>query len=231
MPDDALHKSPEYYRARMRTGRWFRSLPADFQEALLGAARVVPLADGALLFARGDPPSGLYAVAEGIVQVSGLGESGKAAVLAHLEPPTWFGEISVFDGLPRTHDARAEGPAVLLHVPTAPLEALLAAEPTRWRLLGTLMAGQLRLAFVAFEELALLPPPERLVRRLALMARTYGEAGPRRVLELRQEQLAMMLAISRQTTNQLLKDLEARGLIRLRYGEIEILDLDALERG
>jgi CRP/FNR family cyclic AMP-dependent transcriptional regulator len=30
--------------------------------------------------------------------------------------------------------------------------------------------------------------------------------------------------------NQLLKDLEARGLVRLSYGTIEILDLDGLRR-
>ncbi|MNY81824.1 hypothetical protein D3C86_2235990 [compost metagenome] len=44
-----------------------------------------------------------------------------------------------------------------------------------------------------------------------------------------QEQLAMMLSLSRQTTNQILKDLEAQGALRLTYGEIEILDLDLLQ--
>ncbi|MCY1522634.1 Crp-like helix-turn-helix domain protein [compost metagenome] len=56
-----------------------------------------------------------------------------------------------------------------------------------------------------------------------------GLAGRRRVIQLAQEQLAMMLALSRQTTNQILKDLEAQGALRLTYGEIEILDLDLLQ--
>ncbi len=49
-----------------------------------------------------------------------------------------------------------------------------------------------------------------------------------------QEQLALLLALSRQTVNQVLKDFEARGLLRLAYGEIELLDfagLRALARG
>ena len=37
-----------------------------------------------------------------------------------------------------------------------------------------------------------------------------------------------MLSSSRQTVNQLLKRLEADGAIRLSYGQVEILDLDAL---
>ncbi|WP_153565769.1 helix-turn-helix domain-containing protein, partial [Pseudomonas aeruginosa] len=45
---------------------------------------------------------------------------------------------------------------------------------------------------------------------------------------LPQEQLALMLSLSRQTTNQILKDLEAQGILQLSYGGIEILDLAGL---
>lgn len=224
-------KTPETYRALLTTGRWFAGLPGAFADDLLAAARLRPLTDGQQLFARGDAPSGLYAVVEGVIRVSGVDPSGKEAVLALLEPPTWFGEISVFDGLPRTHDATAEGEATLVEVAPGPLAAVLAADPARWRALGLLMAHQLRLVFVALEDLALQPPAQRVARRLAMMARGYGERGEgsRRVVEVRQEQLAQMLAMSRQTTNQILKDLEARGLVRLKYGEVEIVDLAALD--
>ena len=42
--------------------------------------------------------------------------------------------------------------------------------------------------------------------------------------------LALMLAISRQTTNQILKELQAQGIVQLTYGEIEILDLQRLQQ-
>jgi Mn-dependent DtxR family transcriptional regulator len=38
----------------------------------------------------------------------------------------------------------------------------------------------------------------------------------------------MMLNVSRQTTNQLRKELEARGLVKLAYGEVELVDAAAL---
>ncbi len=87
-----------------------------------------------------------------------------------------------------------------------------------------------RLAFVALEEMSLLPAAPRLARRLLLIAENYGEGEPRRVLQLAQEQLALMLAVSRQTTNQILNELQAQGIVRLSYGEIEILDLQRLRR-
>ena len=48
------------------------------------------------------------------------------------------------------------------------------------------------------------------------------------MIEISQEQLSLMLAISRQTTNQILKDLESRQLVRVQRGEVEILDLAGL---
>jgi len=45
---------------------------------------------------------------------------------------------------------------------------------------------------------------------------------------LPQEQLALMLSLSRQTTNQILKDLQGQGILHLSYGEIEILDIERL---
>ncbi len=80
------------------------------------------------------------------------------------------------------------------------------------------------------EETALLPAAERVARRLLLMAGGYGDLrlGTRRVLRVPQEQLAQLLALSRQTVNQVLKDFQARGILKVAYGEIELLDLDGL---
>lgn len=108
---------------------------------------------------------------------------------------------------------------------------MLEAEPAWWRELALLMSQKLRLAFIALEEMSLLPAPQRLARRLLMIAEGYGEtSGQRRVIHLAQEQLALMLAVSRQTTNQILKELEAQGVVHLNYGEIEILDLTGLRK-
>ncbi|WP_271410056.1 Crp/Fnr family transcriptional regulator [Pseudomonas sp. Q1-7] len=221
----------KHLRDLLLTGQWFSQLPAALQDELLAMAQLRRLTPGQRLFRRGDPPCGLYAVLEGAIRVGSLSESGKEALLVLVEPPHWFGEISLFDGQPRTHDAFAEGQVSLLHLPQAALLVLLQQRPEHWRDVALLMSQKLRLTFIALEEMSLLPAPQRLARRLLMIAEGYGgSTGQRRNIHLAQEQLAMMLAISRQTTNQILKDLEAQGALRLNYGEIEILDPERLKR-
>lgn len=219
------------YKEFLRSGKWFAGLPEPLQDGLLDAGRLRTLGADERLFSRGEPPTGLFALLDGAMRVSGTSESGREALLALLEPPSWFGEISVFDGQPRTHDAISDGESLVVQVPQAPLLQLLDDHPLWWRDLGLLATGKLRLAFMAMEDMVLLPIAQRLARRLSLMAEGYGErSGGRRAVEVSQDQLAMMVSTSRQTANQVLKEWEQKGLIRVSYGSIEILDLDGLRR-
>ena len=136
------------YLPRLLDGLWFHQLPEALREALLDAAVLRRLESGQRLFSRGDKPCGLYAVLEGAIRIGAVGSSGKEALLTLIEPPSWFGEIALFDGQPRTHDAYAEGATLLLNVPQPALLALLEREPRYWRDLALLMSQKLRLAFV-----------------------------------------------------------------------------------
>lgn len=217
----------------LRQGRWFASLDDTFQQRLLQPARRVQLARGERLFARGDANSGLYAVLSGAISVGAVGPSGKEALVAVAEAPQWFGEIAVIDGGPRTHNADAREASTLLWLPLADLHALLAEDPRRWQAFGQLAMEKLRALFTSVEELALLPAPARVARRLLSLATAHGqlaEGQSRGALQLNQEQLGAMLALTRQTVNLVLKDFEARGLLRCQYGRIDILDAEALAR-
>lgn len=174
---------------------------------------------------RGDPDDGLYCVLDGAVRVGAASVCGREALLAVVGPVHWFGEITLFDGGPRTHDAYAERDSTLFHVPRVALAALLDATPAWWHAFGLLLTQKLRLAFDAIEDAALLPASARVARRLLLLADSYGDAAcARRVVNVPQEDLALMLALSRQTVNQILRQFERDGLLVLRYGEIEIVD-------
>jgi CRP-like cAMP-binding protein len=219
----------EQWRPRLATGHWFSHLPAAFQQSLLAHARLRQLTAGQYLFKRGDPPCGLYAVLDGTLRISAVSEQGKEAVLSLVELPYWFGEICLFDGLPRTHDACAVGPCTLLQVPQQALLNILDETPQYWRDLALLMSQKLRLSFIGLEQLSLMPASVRLAHRLLMIIEGYGDIEhSKRRLQLPQEDLAAMLSLSRQTTNALLKDLQAQGIVRLGYGEIEILDAQRL---
>jgi len=212
-------------RETLLQGHWFQALPPRFQDSLLALARQRELAAGQYLFQRGDAPCGLYALLDGAMRVGAVATDGKEALLTLIEAPHWFGEISLFDGQPRTHDAQALGPTRLLWIPQAPLLNLLEQQPRHWRDVALLMSHKLRVVFVALEQQSLLAAAPRVAHRLLQIAAGYGELrGSRRVLQLSQEQLALMLSLSRQTTNQILKSLQQEGALRLGYGEIEIID-------
>ena len=222
---------PAKYLERVRAGQWFLSLTPALQDLLLANLTLRQLTVGQRLFARGDAADGLYCVADGSIKLTGSTRDGKEAILAIIEAPSWFGEIAAFDELTRTHDAWADEPTTLLHIPAATLNTLLAQHPLLWHALGLLLSHKIRLAFLALEELSLHPPASRLARRLFMMARGYGELEgiSKREIRVPQEQLGQMLALSRQTVNQLLRQLESHGVVRLGRGGIEILDLAQLE--
>ncbi|SFM75165.1 Crp/Fnr family transcriptional regulator [Halopseudomonas yangmingensis] len=210
---------------------WFRHLPPALQQSLLQAAQLRQLQSNQLLFPRGEQSADLFAVLQGALCVGTLDAEGREVLLTVAEPVTWFGEIALFDAQPRTHDVRAAGPTTLLCIPQAALQQLLAEQPHWWREFALLLCHKLRLAFNNAEDLSLLPAGPRLARRLLLIARGYGDARTtQQQIRLTQERLAQMLSLSRQTTNQLLRELEQQGVLRLQPGCIEIVDLPALEQ-
>ncbi|WP_374412371.1 Crp/Fnr family transcriptional regulator [Hydrogenophaga sp.] len=215
---------PPGLHAALSSDEWFGRCDPALRDELLRLGRMRKLATGESLFARGGEAEGLCCVVAGALRIGSLNAEGDSALLAYLEPYQWFGEISLIDGLPRTHDAVADTPSQVLVVPREALLAWLDAHPALWRELGKLACRKLRVIFVAIEELGQLPLEERVWRRLQLVAQGYGSRdAPRRRIRLAQEVLAQMLGVSRQSINKALKALEAGGRLRLHYGEIELL--------
>jgi CRP-like cAMP-binding protein len=218
------------WRQLLRSDAWFAALPSELRVALMGMGRLRRLGAGEPLFARGQGAEGLCCVLEGGLRIGALQADGSESVLAFVEPGQWFGEISLIDGRPRTHDAVAQGRTSVWQVPQPDLLAWLDTHPAHWRPIARLACAKLRLAFGMLEDIAQLPLEGRLAKRLWLLAHGYGARGgpPRTTLLLPQEQLALMLGVSRQSTNKALRALEARGVLALRYGAIELRDLDGL---
>ena len=225
-------RTPLDYKELLRAGKWFRGLAEDFQDELLAAATLRRYVPGETVFTRGAPCLGLVGVLEGSIRVGGSNEAGEESILVFAEPPTWFGEISIVDEGPMTHDARAERESLTVFLTPESVQRVIAKKPERWRDMGRLMALKVRLLFTGMEELALLPVSALVARRLVHMTEGYGgwEDRSARVIEVSQEQLATILAVSRQTVNQVLKDLEALKLVRTVYAGVEILDLSGLRR-
>ncbi|MES2263079.1 MAG: Crp/Fnr family transcriptional regulator [Pseudomonadota bacterium] len=208
---------------------WFAALPARARAAMLEQSEPARLRSGEMLFRQGDPPGGLYALVRGTLKMSSLREDGREAILAVLESGTWFGEISLIDNQPRTHDATSLGQSEVLVLPRAAFDALM-TDNAFAQAVAALLAGRIRLLYGIVEDGALRSTRARIARRLLMLAR--GDATMAQQMRPRvpvsQEALAMMLGISRQTLSKELKLLAQQHIIRIGYRSIEVLSEQGL---
>ena len=213
------------------SGAWFSSLSPALRAGILARAVVRHLDDGAPLASRGAPAEQWCGVARGAVRISTVSLSGKQVTLTYAEPGTWFGDIALFDGLPRTHDANAHGQTTLLVVRKSDFKALLAQHVELYDALLRLNCRRLRLTFDLVEDLNTRPLAARLAKQILMLAKRYGiaEGGGIRVgLQLAQEDLAQLLGASRQRVNQELKGFEREGAVRVEPTRLVVLSRDKL---
>ncbi len=221
-------------RSAINGGRWFSSLSPSLKHDILRCAYVKRHKDGDLIAARGEPPEDWIACARGAVRVSSTSISGKQITLTYVEPGIWFGDVSIFDGDRRTHDAYAHGDTTILCVAKADFKKILALHVELYEALLRLHARRIRQLYGLVEDLNTLPLRARLAKQLLHLVRSYGvpslsDASEVRIgLQLAQEELAQLLGASRQRVNQELKSMERDGVIRIEQGGLVIRDRVAL---
>jgi CRP-like cAMP-binding protein len=83
--------------------------------------------------------------------------------------------------------------------------------------------------FIAAREIDRMSNPDlRVARSLAALFNPVLYPGVGELLRITQQELAYLVGLSRQRVNEALAALEAQGTIRVEYGGVRILDLQAL---
>ncbi|KQZ40049.1 Crp/Fnr family transcriptional regulator [Duganella sp. Root1480D1] len=212
---------------------WFARLPAAQASALLAAARTVRLAQGELLYLQGERTTGaqdgLWGVASGAVRLSVMHADGNEVIVTMAEAGNWFGETALLADLPRSATATAHEDTELLAV-SAERFASLMQDVVFANAMARLEAERLHAAFSLVADMAMHSTRARVARRLLMMA--HGDltqaASARNTITASQDQIAMMLGVGRTTLNKELQALASCGAITLRYGQIELRDIEAL---
>ncbi len=93
------------YVHQLNKNVWYSGLNISFQEFICRHALTLTFEKDARVFLSGQRFNGMYAVLEGAVRLGYIDIHGKEAIAAIAEPIMWFGEISLVDQLPRSHDA------------------------------------------------------------------------------------------------------------------------------
>ncbi|UUZ70461.1 Crp/Fnr family transcriptional regulator [Polaromonas sp. P2-4] len=214
----------------MLSNPWFGALPASLVEAMLALCEPLHLHPGQMALRQTEAANGFFGLVSGSLKASTLGEDGREAILAVIEPGNWFGEISLLDGRSRTHDVTALEASELLVLSPSDFAALMARGEFS-RAISVLLAGRIRSLYWLVEDAALRSTRARVARRLLMLASgdlTMAE-NSRASVPVSQEALAMMLGITRQTLSKELKALVDEGAVALRYRRIEIMSVVRLK--
>jgi hypothetical protein len=84
---------------------------------------------GEIVVSEGEPGNSLFVLASGSVRVYARDQAGRNHQIRVLEPPQFFGEVSLFDGTPRTATVVAATPCELLRLDRATLAMIGTKHP------------------------------------------------------------------------------------------------------
>ncbi len=209
----------------LRSVELFRDLDDDALNELANYTERRKLARGDVLFEEDAEPDELFVVISGRVAMVNRSIDGRESVVALMEKGNLFGEMPMFDGLPRSTDARALESSEVLAIPYDPVKALYAARPRLlWRVVE-LLAGRLRQMDGVLADSVFLDVTGRTAKRLLEIAGDSDDFA----LPVTQEELAGMVGASRERVNKAIASFIKLGWIAQRDRRYQILKRDQLE--
>jgi CRP/FNR family cyclic AMP-dependent transcriptional regulator len=205
---------------------------AALADALRREGRAIHVRSGQALFLEGDRAERVFLMQRGWVVLSCVGAGGREVVLAVSGPGDVIGELSAFDGRPRSATAVA---AEDVEAVVASSEALMRAleEPGAALELIGVLAARLRHDTRTLVDFATLSTAGRIAWRLSELADRFGEPvaeGVSVALPLSQDQLASWCGASREAAVRALRALRTLGVISTGRRSVLVHDPEQLRR-
>lgn len=208
-----------------------RGLDGDERRQLLAACTPRRFRRRDIVCHEGDPGDCLHLITTGRLIVRVTTPLGHTATLSLLSAGDSFGELALLSPeARRTATVVAIEDADTLTLSRAQLARLRRDHPQIDRILTNTLAAQVRRLSAMVLEALYLPVDERVIRRLAQLARAYGGNAAVAEIRLTQDDLASMAGTTRATANKVLRELEDKRVLTLGRGTITVVDRAALDR-
>jgi CRP/FNR family cyclic AMP-dependent transcriptional regulator len=220
--DDALSEAP-----------LFDQLSEEDARALRAMVLVVKLDRGERLFAEGTEGDKLYIIITGKIKLTKAAPDGRENLLSVHGPGEMFGELSLFDPVPRTASATAVTDAELAGLAHDDVRAWLSTRPEVAMHLLQALAQRLRRINEVKADLVFTDVPGRVAKALLDLAERFGVPNSEGIQvnhDLTQEELAQLVGASRETVNKALADFAARGWVQLAAKSVLVVDTDRLRK-
>ncbi len=215
---------------------WPGPLSQRAAELLLARGRVVKYKRGTVIARQGSTPKGLHIILDGQAEVTALRPSGKEMLINIMGPGQGYSFLHIYH--PDPHSSSLVARTVCQVLTVGKEEWLLTTEecPELKNAVIAILSSRLRatLEELTFSSLnsGLGRLAHRLLTHVVQSVKPAAADRPKQGYEvaLTQAHLAAMISLSRQRTHALLHELEERQAVRLNYGRITVIDLDALSR-
>lgn len=201
---------------------WLAIQPAEFRAWMADNGRWHQYAAGQVLYDADDEPDAVYGLGEGALEIT-LPLVGDEPVVVHrAEPGFWIGESALLARTRRGISVAAATEARVFRVPSGAVRRLVAAQPDAWAAFYQLShINSMRAVTLLAEVLALTPRA-----RLAGMVLRLADEDAR--VEVRQDDLARLLGMTRSSLQRALASLVEAGAVAPGYGHLDIFDRDRL---
>ena len=176
----------------------------------------------------GRPVTYWFGVIEGLLKMTTDTAQGQSITFSGLPPGGWFGEGTVLKRESYRYNVQALRRSVVAGLPVDSFHWLLDHSIGFNRFVMNQLNERLA-QFIAAREIDRMANPEqRVARNLAALFNPVLFPGVGQMLRITQQELAYLVGLSRQRVNEALATLQERGMIRVEYGGLRVLDLDAL---
>lgn len=219
-----MEKLTSSQQAMLTSHPCFTAASDENQQGIYKSAYIKALNKGEFLQRRGDTATGYYGVYSGRIKAYSMNTDGKSLTLKYLQAGDWFGEISLLDGIARTHDCEVIEPCQIIIIPKAAFEQFVMNDLQAMKAMAKQLCQRIRTSMNLIEQMSIQPLSERLAVRLLELYQASGNP-----LNVNQQDIAHMLGVSRQSTSKILTQWAEQGLIKLEYHQIELLQPSSLE--
>ncbi|ESH95863.1 cAMP-binding domain of CRP or a regulatory subunit of cAMP-dependent protein kinases [Cupriavidus sp. H18C1] len=209
---------------------WAADLSDEQRQRVRQAMFVREYNPGDYVCHKGEMAEHWLGVLEGIVKITTVSPSGKSVTFTGVPTGGWFGEGAALKQEIRKYDVMALRHSRIAFLPRETFQWLLDTSLPFTRFLLTQLNERLGQFIAAVEYERLLDIDSRVARAVSSLFNEHLYPGIGTKLEISQEEIGLLAGISRQRANQALKVLEQQGLVRVDYGEIEVLDLEGLRQ-
>jgi CRP-like cAMP-binding protein len=235
---ELLVPSPVPLRARARAPEaqelagigWLANLQNEERVRAIADLQVVTVNPGELLCRVGKPATFWFGVIDGLLKMSNDTAMGVPITFTGVPPGGWFGEGTVIKREVYRYNIQALRTSLVAGISVETFHWLLDRSIPFNRFVMQQLNERLG-QFIGAREIDRMNDPDaRVARSLAALFHPVLYPGVGTLLRITQQELGYLVGLSRQRVNEALHALQERGLIRIEYGGVRVLDLEALRQ-